>query len=836
MDHINHSLLVYFQAGYENFSELKEPIIQEVEEATARGELVRSARRFVEELANSRVPYARRVEYLMGQVRLAQGMDDHNWLRRAAEVANDQGFRNYQWICDHICHIPPRRGNNRSRRAANINENFSTTPVKDYRLQVDPSIQLRVSDAQRDVSPPMTQEEEDDLLASSPDISISEPVVDESDSVLQSTPAPSSTEDAGSRDEKATGWRLISAEKQLFRVPAEEVSRSCGGIRDSSSEPQGRSRGRHQTAGRQRRRQEASVRQPRREDSRREKRGTSTRNAPCREVLYNRRQEALVSRTMQPRHEEARRRQEEPVCRPVRPQYKDDRRRQEATATRAVQPRHRQDSSNERLIRPLVEDFYRSRSTLDGDRRVEARGRGMTIQLPTQTTTVEQFINPDCPVATCDQAFVRSHCFEEHLPPVFHEELSGVDITNRRLGVLRSVMRLILGVGRTFSDLMVYLETQGVLNLVDPVITRRQRVAMEEFANATGYTVPNHNFIHLTGNSPALLTHWAVVSLLVSSLESHQRDALIDQFPLTRRELDSLQDAPEGFDTCCQYDKLAQDLGFNLESDPRLVFARAQAESGFEVDLKSALLVFSNPDAYPTKDQIRQFRAKGFYVALGARPKSDASEAQLNHLAELLEMPEVSALGEIGVDHSVPIQYWARQTVNIQKLLGCLSIRAQKVLVVKCRGVMGEDPSEAYDILRTCLHQFVPGVQLIHLHCFDGDNDVVSRWLQSFPFTYFSFARIVDNFEEGQRDALRQLDDARLLLETNSPYIKFGGGRASTPAQIGMAARAIAAIRGGTWRRVLAVATRNAHRLYAERLEPQCDWGETQGSPFARRH
>ena len=89
----------------------------------------------------------------------------------------------------------------------------------------------------------------------SPDISISEPVVDESDSVLQSTPAPSSTEDAGSRDEKATGWKLISAEKQLFRVPAEEVSRSCGGIRDSSSEPQGRrSRGRHQTAGRQRRR------------------------------------------------------------------------------------------------------------------------------------------------------------------------------------------------------------------------------------------------------------------------------------------------------------------------------------------------------------------------------------------------------------------------------------------------------------------------------------------------------------------------------------------------------------------------------------------------------
>ena len=82
IDYTYHSLLVYFQAGYEKFSELKEAIIREVEEAIARGELVRSARRFVEELANSRVPYARRVEYLMGQVRLAQGMDDHNWLHQ----------------------------------------------------------------------------------------------------------------------------------------------------------------------------------------------------------------------------------------------------------------------------------------------------------------------------------------------------------------------------------------------------------------------------------------------------------------------------------------------------------------------------------------------------------------------------------------------------------------------------------------------------------------------------------------------------------------------------------------------------------------------------------
>ena len=819
--------LVYFQAGYENFTELKEEIIREVEEATARGELVRSARRFVEELANSSVPYAKRVEYLLGQVGLARAMGEDYWLRRAAEVAMDQGFKNPTWISDYICLIPLLRGSNRSRRVADINEIYRTAPDRDYHLHIDPTIQLRVSDAQSDSSPPITEEEEEDLLASSSDISIGEPVEDEMDSILHSISTPS-TEDASNKDDKATGWQLISAAKQLFRVPAEEVSHTCGDMRDPSPEPKGRrSRGHQHRAGRQMSRQEAPVSQtmqPRHEEDRRGRQDIPgcLMIQSCQEVIYKRRQEVPVIQTIWPRCEEVRKRQEAPVIRAVQPRCKEFNKRW--------------DASMGKMIRPICDEFYQSRSSTDSEHSVEARGRGKTIQLPAQTTTKERFMGVGCPIPDCNGEFVRAHCLEEHLPPVFHDELSGEDVTNRRLGVLRSITRLLLGIRRSLSDLIGYLEAQCVLNLVDPVFTPCQRLAMLEFGIVTGYDVPDRITIHMTGNSPALLIHWAVVSLLFSALEPHQRAALRDQFPLTGRERNYLLDIPDGFDTCCQYDKLAHEVGYNLGSNPRLVFAQARAEPGFEVDLKSALLVFSNPDCYPTKDQIREFRAKGFHVSLGARPKCNVSEAQLDHLADLLEMPEVTALGEIGVDHSVPIQYWSRQTVNMQRLLGCLSIRAHKILVVKCRGMIGQDPSEAYDILRTCLHQFVSGVQLIHLHCFDGDSDVVNRWLQSFPFTYFSFARVVDTFEEGQREALRNLDDARLLLETNSPFIKFGGSRASTPVQIGMAARAVAAIRGGTWRSILALATRNARHLYEERLGPQCEWSDTQRPPFARRH
>ena len=72
----------------------------------------------------------------------------------------------------------------------------------------------------------------------------------------------------------------------------------------------------------------------------------------------------------------------------------------------------------------------------------------------------------------------------------------------------------------------------------------------------------------MTGNSPALLTNWAIASLLVSTLEPHQRAS--DQFPFTGRKSHSVLDALGGFDTCCQYDKLAHGVGFNLGFDPRL--------------------------------------------------------------------------------------------------------------------------------------------------------------------------------------------------------------------------------------------------------------------------
>ena len=130
-----------------------------------------------------------------------------------------------------------------------------------------------------------------------------------------------------------------------------------------------------------------------------------------------------------------------------------------------------------------------------------------------------------------------------------------------------------------------------------------------ELGIAIGYDKPDCVTAHMTGNTLPLLTHREVASLFVVALEPHQRAALRDQFPLTGRERHSFLDILVGFDNCCQYDKLAHDVGFNLGFDPRSVFAQMRAEVGFEADLKSALLVISNHDSYSTKDQIKHKRA-----------------------------------------------------------------------------------------------------------------------------------------------------------------------------------------------------------------------------------
>ena len=120
----------------------------------------------------------------------------------------------------------------------------------------------------------------------------------------------------------------------------------------------------------------------------------------------------------------------------------------------------------------------------------------------------------------------------------------------------------------------------------------------------------------------------------------------------------------------------------------------------------------------------------------------------------------------------------------------------------------------AYKGLLYQLHYSIPLNQRIHLHCFTGDRQVMRMWIEKFPRIKFGYTRAVRDFNDEQIAAVKEMDEDRLMLETDAPYFHFTGFKDSTPSFIGMVAALVARIRGVDVRQILTATTANARNLY----------------------
>ena len=81
----------------------------------------------------------------------------------------------------------------------------------------------------------------------------------------------------------------------------------------------------------------------------------------------------------------------------------------------------------------------------------------------------------------------------------------------------------------------------------------------------------------------------------------------------------------------------------------------------------------------------------------------------------------------------------------------------------------------------------------------------------------FSFNRSVSKLNEGQTAALRRIEEARLLLETNAAYFHRRGHRYSEPAELYDAAEIVVRHRNVSIERILSLTKDNVVRLYGGR-------------------
>lgn len=73
-----------------------------------------------------------------------------------------------------------------------------------------------------------------------------------------------------------------------------------------------------------------------------------------------------------------------------------------------------------------------------------------------------------------------------------------------------------------------------------------------------------------------------------------------------------------------------------------------------------------------------------------------------------------------------------------------------------------------------------------------GDAELVKEWMTNYSNVYFGFTGAVENFATDQIAGLQSVHMNRILLETDSPYMRPGGGGINTPAFIGEVASIVA--------------------------------------------
>ena len=127
---------------------------------------------------------------------------------------------------------------------------------------------------------------------------------------------------------------------------------------------------------------------------------------------------------------------------------------------------------------------------------------------------------------------------------------------------------------------------------------------------------------------------------------------------------------PEAFDASCHYYQLLEDLRLPSNVHPSRAFSHYKCSPvmpGFEVNLSGAVLVFSDPARFPSRNEVIRLTELGFVIVVGVKLRIRILDQHLEDLVELLQMSQVAALGELRLDHSTPCDEWVDQSVDITR-------------------------------------------------------------------------------------------------------------------------------------------------------------------------
>lgn len=224
-------------------------------------------------------------------------------------------------------------------------------------------------------------------------------------------------------------------------------------------------------------------------------------------------------------------------------------------------------------------------------------------------------------------------------------------------------------------------------------------------------------------------------------------------------------------------------------------------------------------EMHQARDLCREFNGKPgmprLYASAGIYPHSttEADQAALVKLDELLAAPDVIACGEIGLDY---FHQGAPHEVQREGLIRQLEIAAsrKRPILIHCRPKDGT--SDAWDDLFPVLEEFwvrtgLGGV----MHCFGGGWEQAKRSLD-LGFLISFAGNLTYPKARPLRDVAAHVPLDSVLVETDAPWLAPAAnrGKRNEPAMMVETARVLAGILGVTENEIADATTRNFNRLF----------------------
>lgn len=205
--------------------------------------------------------------------------------------------------------------------------------------------------------------------------------------------------------------------------------------------------------------------------------------------------------------------------------------------------------------------------------------------------------------------------------------------------------------------------------------------------------------------------------------------------------------------------------------------------------------------------------------AVGFHPhEADAvSAAMLRELEAQARLPQVVAIGEIGLDFFRDLSARDAQRRLIDAQLG-IAVRVAKPVCVHSRGAEDDVYSHLAEYSRA--RGWTPGAPPVGvMHCFGGTLEQAQRYVAIGFLISFACTVTYPRNEEARRMAAALPLDA-IVIETDSPYLPPQSlrGKRNEPANVVAAAQAVAAARGMSVESVADATTRSAQRLFGVQI------------------